>query len=248
MSVLVDGLAADELARRCGAPSVHVFDAVGSTMDEAHRLAEAGASSGTLAIAERQFSGRGRFGRRWISDPGRGLWTTTIVRDVDPGALDALSIRIGVALAPALDRFADGRVMLKWPNDLFVGGRKLGGILVETRWREARVEWVAVGVGINLVPPADQQAATGLRAGVTRSELLRVVAPAVRGACAATGLLTSAELGEYTARDSLRDSRLVEPAAGVARGITPTGALVVEIDGAREYFRRGSPVVHPEAG
>ncbi|MDA1081432.1 MAG: biotin--[acetyl-CoA-carboxylase] ligase [Gemmatimonadetes bacterium] len=246
MTVLVDGLDAVALAAHVGAPRMVVHHTVGSTMDEAHRLAQSGPESGTVVVAEHQFAGRGRFGRRWISDPGRGLWATSIHRGIDTNALDVLSIRIGLCLATALDRFAEGRVTLKWPNDLFSQGRKLGGVLVEARWREAKLEWVAVGVGINLVPPADQPRGIGLRAGVLRSELLRAVVGPVAEACASVGELTDEELRLYAVRDMLRDARLTEPAVGVARGITANGALVVETASGRELFRRGSIVLAPE--
>lgn len=236
------------LAQQVGAPLVVLFDTVGSTMDEAHKLAQSGAASGAIVVAERQLSGRGRLGRRWISDPGSGLWTTSIHRDIEPGAIDVLTIRIGLRLAPALDRFADGRVMLKWPNDLLVSRRKLAGILVEARWREATLEWVAVGVGVNLVPPANQPRAIGLRAGVLRNEILRVVATEVRDACAATGELTPEELRAYASRDVAADADLREPAVGRARGITATGTLVVDTASGRELFRRGSLVFASEGG
>ena len=247
MTLNIDAFDAIALARRTGAPRVELFDTVGSSMDEAHRLAERGAESGTIVVAERQFSGRGRFGRRWISDPGRGLWATFIYRGVDVAGLDVLSIRTGVALAPMLDRFASGRVMIKWPNDLFVGGLKLGGILIEARWRDVSLEWVAIGIGINLIPPADQARATALRAGVLRSEILCVVAAEVGRACAKAGNLTLDELRDFHARDFAHDAVLAEPAPGRARGITPNGALVVETASGRELFRRGSLVFQPGA-
>lgn len=248
MSHALDGLDGQALAAHVGAPHVLSFDTVGSTMDEAHRLAESGAPSGAIVVAERQFAGRGRFGRRWISDPGSGLWTTSIHRELDTRALDVLTIRIGLRLASALDRFADDVVMLKWPNDLLVTRRKLAGILVEARWREARLEWVAVGVGINIVPPAAEPRSIGLRPGASRSELLRTVATEVRAACAAAGELTPAELQAYTGRDVAVDADLLEPATGRARGITANGALVVDTPSGRELFRRGSLVFASEAG
>jgi len=248
MTERFDGLDPVALAHHVGAARVEVFETVGSTMDEVHRLAEAGAESGTVVVAARQVAGRGRFGRKWTSGSGRGLWTTILNRRVDISALDALSLRIGVAIATKLDQFADDCVMLKWPNDLYVRGRKLGGILVEARWRDARLEWVAIGVGINLAAPADQPGAAALRAGVMKSDVLKVVVEHVARACSATGNLSPEEVREFNARDVARGARLIEPAAGLARGITPNGTLVVETASGRELFRRGSLVIASEEG
>jgi BirA family biotin operon repressor/biotin-[acetyl-CoA-carboxylase] ligase len=242
-----DGMTAESIADAGGAPAVVVFDEVGSTMDEAHRLAERGAADGTAVIADVQTAGRGRHGRRWVSARGAGLSMTVIHRGVDIPGLDVLSLRIGLALAPVLEPYAADRVLLKWPNDLFVRGRKLAGMLVEARWREAAVEWVAVGIGVNVVAPADQPQATGLAAAVARGHLAATLLPAVRAACRAVGPLTNDEMMAFSARDAVRGSRLVEPAAGVARGITTDGSLLVEgADGTKE-FRRGSVVFALEA-
>src|SRR3954468_16526787 len=177
------------------------YDAVGSTLDVAHDLAAKGAEAGTLIVANTQTAGRGRMGRTWRSEPGAGLWLTLIERPSDPSALDVLSLRVGLELAPALDPFTELRVQLKWPNDLYVAQRKLAGILIEARWREGHPEWVAIGVGINLRPPASQPRAIGLRAEVTRDDVLAAIAPRLRAAAARGGMLSESELNMFGARD-----------------------------------------------
>lgn len=205
------------------------YDEVGSTLDVAHELAAEGAESGTIIIANAQTKGRGRMGRSWRSEPGAGLWLTLIERPTDADALDVLSLRIGLALAPALDPFADAPVQLKWPNDLYVDGRKLAGILIEARWREGHPEWVAIGVGINLRPPATESNAIGLRAGLTRHDVLPVIGPALRIAATAHGSLSAAELDAFAARDYAVGRRCVEPVAGTVMGIDASGALLVGV-------------------
>lgn len=244
----LDGLDARAVAARIGAPRVELRESVASTMDEAHRLAEAGAPSGAVVIADRQVAGRGRFGRRWTSEPGAGLWMTTLHRGVPAEALDVLSIRIGLALGAQLDAFAGSSVQIKWPNDLVVAAGKLGGILVEARWRDTTPEWVAIGVGVNLVRPLSEPAAAGLRAGTRRVDLLAAIFPAMLEACRATGDLTPAELRDFASRDAARDADVVSPARGVARGVSPKGALIVDTEAGRELFRRGSLVRAQEAG
>jgi BirA family biotin operon repressor/biotin-[acetyl-CoA-carboxylase] ligase len=244
----LDGLDAVAAAQAVGAPRVMHFERTASTMDEAHKLAEAGAPSGTIVVADEQLAGRGRLGRRWSSGADAGLWVTTIHRGVPVSALDVLSIRIGIALAIALDPFAGERVSVKWPNDLYLAGGKLAGVLVEARWRDIAIEWVAVGVGINLKAPLDRGDAASLKPGTRRIDVLRAIFPAVRAACLLPGDLSGGELATFTERDAARDAPLVEPAMGFARGITAGGALVVETRSGRELFRRGSLVRASEAG
>ena len=247
MTFRLDGMDEAAVAAFCVAPRVVLRSEVASTMDEAHRLAEAGAPGGTVVIADRQLAGRGRFGRRWTSEPGLGLWMTVLHRDVEISGLDVLSLRIGLRLASALDAFANGRVMLKWPNDLLVGRQKLAGILVEARWRESSIEWAAIGVGVNIVPPADQPEAAGLRSGTRRIDLLRALIGQVMQAGLVVGGLTDAEMVAFSSRDAARGQLLSQPAAGCAGGITATGALIVETPAGDELFRRGSLVFAGEA-
>lgn len=216
------------LAGELGLPRVEAYAALASTMDEAHRLAAEGAPAGTMVLAEAQTRGRGREGRRWMSRPGAGLWVTMIERPSDAEAIAALSLRVGLALAPVLERWSEGAVSLKWPNDLFVGEGKLAGVLVEARWRGDRPDWVAVGVGVNLVAPEEVAVPTAHLGPVAPVELLRATSAAIRGAAAAVGPLTPRERDTFTARDLAAGRAIVEPVPGLARGIAASGALLVE--------------------
>ncbi|HEX6059141.1 MAG TPA: biotin--[acetyl-CoA-carboxylase] ligase [Gemmatimonadaceae bacterium] len=243
----IDGVPHPELARLLDVPRLALFARVGSTLDVAHRLAGEGAPAGTLVVADEQTSGRGRAGRRWASAPGAGLWLTLVERPSDVAALAVLSLRIGLRAASVLDRWAEEPVRLKWPNDIFVGTRKVAGILVEARWRERRLDWVAIGVGANVVAPADVPAAGGLRAGTSRVELLAELLPAMRAAAAARGPLAVHEMDAFAARDLARGRRCLAPSVGVVRGIGADGALVVEADGATIRHRAGSLVLAEDA-
>ncbi|HVZ48940.1 MAG TPA: biotin--[acetyl-CoA-carboxylase] ligase [Gemmatimonadaceae bacterium] len=247
MNGTLDGLDTAQVAAVAGAPLAWVFASVGSTMDEAHRLAESGAPSGALVVSDVQRAGRGRLGRVWSSAAGQGLWMTSIHRGVDTRALDCLTIRVGLQLAQALDAHAGEPVRIKWPNDLILRAGKLGGILVETRWRDMSLEWVAVGVGVNLRVPHDQPRAAALVPDTRRRDVLAAVAPAVRFACQCVGDLSADELRSFASRDAVRDAAIVEPAVGRARGIDATGALLVDSAEGRQLFRRGSLVLAPEA-
>src|SRR5687768_13563518 len=169
-------------------------------MDVASELANEGAPGGLLVLSDAQTAGRGRAGRRWESRPGDGIWLTLVERVNDPSALDVLSLRIGIRTAKALDRFGPAPVGLKWPNDLYLPAGKLGGILVESRWRGSVPEWTAIGVGIN-VRAVKYEGGAALGDDVSRRDVLGELVPALRAASAARGHLDADELREFAKRD-----------------------------------------------
>ena len=244
---MFDGLSQRELAIRLGVPQVVVFGVVPTTMDRAHAAAEAGAPAGTLIIAESQDAGRGRGGKRWNSPAGHGLWMTLLERPRSGRGLDVLSLRLGLYAAEVLDPFATGRpVQLKWPNDLQVAGRKLAGILVEARWRDQRVDWVAIGIGLNVTAPDDHALATGLADGTRRIDVLAAVIPALRRAAAAEGPFTDEELARFGERDVSAGRHISQPAQGVVVGVAASGELLVDTAAGRVACHGGSLVFAEE--
>ena len=238
-----DGATGDALEQLLELPRVEVLESTPSTMDVAHRLAGQGAAAGTLVIADAQTAGRGRGGKTWQSEPERGIWLTLIERPRDSSGISVLSLRVGLAAAEALDRFASEPIRVKWPNDLFVDNGKLAGILVEARWREQAVEWVAIGVGVNVTEPKGVESAAGLESGTSRLEVLGELVPAVRRAAARTGALDDDEIEEFNARDMARGKTCIEPALGRVAGITATGELLVALADSIAPFRSGSLIL-----
>ena len=234
-----EGQSAPSLSQRLDLPRVLSLAEVGSTMDVASELAADGAPPGTLVISDRQSRGRGRGGRRWASLPGAGIWCTLIERLGDTSGLDVLSLRIGLGLARVLDRFAPAQVGLKWPNDLYLQGGKLGGILVETRWRGTRPEWTAIGIGINC-RSAVHPGASSLGADVSRLAVLEAIVPAVRAAAAASGPLSAPELAAFAARDVALGRECLEPGPGRVAGVAEDGALLVEGSAGIQRYHDGS--------
>ena len=222
---------------------MELLESTTSTLDIAHRLAAEGAPAGTLVIANEQTAGRGRGGKSWRSAPGAGLWLTLIDRPVDNSGLGVLSLRVGLASAEALDRFAPEPIRLKWPNDLYIDQGKLGGILVEARWREQAVEWVAIGLGVNVKAPDNVETAAGLEPGTERLDVLADLVPAIVAATRARGPLDADEMEEFAARDIARGRRCIEPAVGRVAGITPSGELLVALADTIAPFRSGSLVL-----
>ena len=222
-----------------GVARVEVHPTVTSTLDVAHAIASS-VPAGTLVLADEQTAGRGTQGRRWTSRAGDGIWLALLERPTDVRALDVLSLRCGLYAAEALDGLAMATVGVKWPNDLYVAARKLAGVLIETRWRGASVEWVAIGFGLNVVAPP-LETAIGLADGVTRLEALGRLVPALRRAAGAQGLLTDDELARWRRRDIARGRRIVAPAHGTVAGVTRAGELLVlGADGAEGRYRSGT--------
>ena len=234
-----DGLNARDVMARLGLRNVWMYAEVESTQDIAHQQAEKGVPAGALVVADAQRAGRGRQGRSWASQPGQGVWCTVVERPRDAGSFELLSLRVGMHLAQALDRFAGELVQLKWPNDLLLGSGKLAGILTEARWSGSSLAWVAIGVGVNVSSPGVPGAAS-LLPGTARIDVLRAVVTAVRAAAACAGPLSPRELDQFRERDALAGKRIVLPGAGVVQGIDATGALLVRGDAGLTAFRSGT--------
>ena len=242
-----DGARGDDLAALLGLPHVELWATVASTQDVAHALAASGAPAGTLVLADEQHAGRGRHGRAWVSEAGAGIWLTLIERPADAMAIDVLSLRVGLAIARALDAFTPDPIRLKWPNDVYTARGKVAGILCEARWRDGAVEWVALGVGINVRAPEGALGAAGLAAGTRRVDVLRAVLPQLRAAAAKRGHLAGAELAEFAARDLAVGRTCLEPVAGKVVGVGAGGELLIDTGARTVGVRAGSLVLEEEA-
>lgn len=155
------------------------FDTVGSTNDVAASMAAAGDNEGAVVVADEQTAGRGRRGHTWFSPAGSGFYASVVLMPgrarVEPmRATLLLTVAAGVALAEAIETETGLNVDLKWPNDLYVGHRKLAGILAEGSGRGSTVDVVVLGYGINLRPTAYPPELAD-RATSLESEIGRVV-------------------------------------------------------------------------
>lgn len=253
------------LAAAWGLPEVWRFGAVGSTNDLARRLAGSGAAAGCAVLADEQRAGRGRGGRGWFSPPGMGIWLSVVLRPAELPNPALLPLWVGLAAARALDDYIPPPgVGIKWPNDLFHGGRKLGGILCEASWEGGTPVWVVAGIGVNLLqseadfPAPIRASATSLRIASDRTLPLEEVAGALAGAVAEAGsgipaALDATAAAELAARDVLAGQRVEVRgggeallSAGTALGIAPDGALLVrDRAGALRRVREGSVRLAP---
>jgi BirA family biotin operon repressor/biotin-[acetyl-CoA-carboxylase] ligase len=138
-------------------------DVTTSTNDTAMAMAADGAPAWTLVAAGHQTGGRGRRGRRWEDRPGRALLCSVVLRpELDPDRLGLVSIAGGTAMAEALSAIAGLDVRCTWPNDLFLGDSKVGGVLAESEVAGSLVRHVVVGVGVNIDAPDGVPGAGGI--------------------------------------------------------------------------------------
>jgi BirA family transcriptional regulator, biotin operon repressor / biotin---[acetyl-CoA-carboxylase] ligase len=130
---------------------------VGSTMDAADERARKGAPAGVVVVAGQQTAGRGRRGRQWLAPAGTSLLMTIIARpDCEPSRLTELPVSIGTHLARIVSRIGGLQSTVKPPNDVMVDGRKIGGILCQSSIVREQVQYVLIGVGLNVnIPPED---------------------------------------------------------------------------------------------
>ena len=225
---------------------------VGSVLDEVHALGSRGAPDGTWVVAVEQREGRGSRGRTWHSPPG-GLWLGILRRSERPDGLDLLSLRAGLAAAAELERLLSGiSIRLKWPNDLMLGDRKVGGILCEARWKGATLSWVAIGFGLNVRNPIPAEVADSAvalaTAGVdsTAEALAGPLASVLAAVDLSSPRLSPAEIAEFGHRDWLLGRSIAVPLVGVGSGIRSDGALgILTPKGALEYVRFAAPADGP---
>ena len=133
-----------------GHPVVY-YDTLGSTNLQAKLDAENGAAQGTLIVADMQTAGRGRRGRSWSSPPGTNVYYTLILKpDIAPDKASMLTPVMGLAVAEGIRRTCGLEAMIKWPNDIVTGGKKVCGMLAEMSVERDFIHYVVIGVGINV--------------------------------------------------------------------------------------------------
>jgi BirA family biotin operon repressor/biotin-[acetyl-CoA-carboxylase] ligase len=241
----------DTIRQSCAAGTLggkfHYFTDLDSTNIYARALAERGAAEGEVVLAEAQFNGRGRLGRRWVSPANVNLYLSIILRPKLPLA-DApqITLMAAIALVETLQSFLPVSPIIKWPNDVLVGDKKIAGILSEMACDAQRVKFVILGIGVNvnypvaLMPDELCRRATSVyewrRETVSRERVLeRLIHDLDRcyGKLQDCGFAALAPL--WQSHFGLRGRRvrveLVEQVVlGTALGIDREGALIVQDD------------------
>jgi BirA family biotin operon repressor/biotin-[acetyl-CoA-carboxylase] ligase len=226
-----------------GRPHRH-YRLTDSTNARARELAEGGAPGGLVVTAEEQTAGRGRQGRSWFAPPGSALLYSALLRPL--GDRPLLPILVPVAVCEAGEAVAEVSCGVKWPNDVWVDGRKLAGVLVEGRPRGDE-GWAVIGVGLNVDVPPDgfpaelRDTATSLGGDATVSVALAALNESLSRWVDADA---SEILAAFRGRDALEGRRISwDGGAGTADGIDDHGHLLVEADGG-ETLALGAGEVH----
>lgn len=246
---------------------VYYWPAIASTNDELKRLADQGAPEGALAITDHQLAGRGRLQRTWIASAGSSLLTSLLFRPsfLSLSQASQLTMLCSLAMADAVDGVAGLQPALKWPNDLLLGSKKLAGVLTELGIGQgsaagAALEWVVVGVGLNVnldfaaqVPELAETAvslATALGRPVPRLPLLQTYLVNVEARYEALRAGHS-PLSEWTARLATLGQAMTIHAPdgvyeGLAESVDETGALLLRLaDGRSVRILTGDVVLQP---
>ena len=250
-----------EAARAAGLSApVHFFKVTGSTNSDLFELAAQGAPAWTLVVAGEQRTGRGRLGRTWASVEGRSLLASVLFRPtMPPSDAPLLSFLAAVCMVRAIRSTNGVDVMCKWPNDLMVRDRKLGGILAEASVDSGRLAFVVMGTGVNVAeepddfPPEMRGSATSILLEGGRAygvALFREYLRELRGLYTPTGEnLRTDVLEEYRricmtiGRDVIATTSAGGQLRGRAVGIGDSGELLVRSGSGTERVGFGE-VVH----
>jgi len=241
-------LAATALRRGAFGDPTYFLTETSSTNDVAASLAERGAPEGTTIVASAQTAGRGRFGRSWFSPPGAGLYVSIVCRNED--AAPFVTLAGGVAAAEGIRAATGLPVHIKWPNDIVIEAtaparrRKLAGVLAEASTGAEGLQYVILGIGINLrqaaYPPELSDRATSIEAELGRTADDAAVLAETLSSFAGW----FAQLSRGDSRDLLARWRELAPSArgaslewdapsgvmiGVSAGLADDGALLVRV-------------------
>ena len=238
------------------AKEVLYFDTIDSTNTKAQELAEKGYPSGTLVVADKQESGKGRRGRSWVSPSGTGIFMTLMIKpDINPNNASMLTLVAALAVAKAITSVTGEKALIKWPNDIVINGKKVCGILTEMNAQFDYINHIVVGIGINVhnesFPEEISQMASSLmiEAGGKRFHRAQIIAETMSyfEQYYDTFLKTqdlSALVMEYdellvNRNKSVRVLDPKEPFDGKAMGITPKGELIVDTWESRKLVSSG---------
>ncbi len=244
---------------KAGIKTLHILNETLSTNALAMAEAQQGDADGNVWLAERQLAGKGRRGRVWQSPFGRNIYLS-LVWGFQEGAtsIEGLSLAVGVAVRRAIENLGISEIAFKWPNDLLHNGRKIAGILLEVTGDPADYCQVVIGVGLNvdmggcdvqsidqpwtdLAALASQQSQAMPSRNRVAAEMLNQLLTLLE-AFRAQGFAIYRQ--EWEKSDSCRDQRVVvsrvnSDVQGIARGVTDSGALRLEVDGEIETIHGG---------
>lgn len=222
---------------------IHHHDVIGSTNDEARRLASLGEPEGAVVAADSQTAGRGRAGRAWVTPSGAAIAMSVILRPrTAPAHLTQIALVGGLAVLEGVRQVVDLPLQIKWPNDVLARGKKVAGVLAEASFAGEMLEYVVIGIGVNVNagPPSDlmlEYAATSLAAEAGSPLDREAVMNSILAAFAARySQLGAPELAaawsEHLAMrgEPVRVAGMAGTFIGRLEGVTGEGAMVVRLE------------------
>jgi len=225
--------------------TIYAYDTVVSTQSLAHEAASKGAPEGTLVVAEQQTGGKGRLGRQWHSPKGSGIWMSLVVRPAIPlPRTPQMTLLTAVAVSQAIRQTVGVSPAIKWPNDIFVGDKKVCGILTELNAESDRVNYLVIGIGINVntaasdFPEELREVATSLRIesgqAIKRALFIQNVCRIFENEyeyylrCGFEQVKQAWEKNSYTIGRQVTVRTIHSTLEGRAVGLDPEGVLIVE--------------------
>jgi BirA family biotin operon repressor/biotin-[acetyl-CoA-carboxylase] ligase len=210
-----------------GQPHIH-YMVCDSTNERARQLAAAGFPSGSVVTADAQRSGRGRHGRSWTAKAGKALLYSAVLRPLQPRHR-LLPLAVPIAVAEAAEALAPVRCKIKWPNDVWIDGRKCAGVLIESRPEDG---WAVIGVGLNVsiakeeFPPELRESAVSLGHGIEVEQSRQALNERLGHW---VGADEPAVLEAFRDRDALLGQEIAwDGGEGTAEGIDELGNLIVK--------------------
>jgi BirA family biotin operon repressor/biotin-[acetyl-CoA-carboxylase] ligase len=237
---------------------IYTFDSLDSTNNCAKAVAGVGALEGTVVVADQQTAGRGRLGRIWESSPGENLMFSVVLRpNITADKLNLLPLYVAVAVSQAIERMTKLKVECKWPNDILVNKKKVAGILIEGSTKQNTVEYVVVGVGINVNQTTFSRDLSAKATSIKletgrdfdRAKLLREVLTSFEssyGAVAASAFQSVVPL--WLSRSTMLNQNISvaqqgNVISGTVKGLSSEGALILQTNGSEKTLYAGDVTI-----
>jgi BirA family biotin operon repressor/biotin-[acetyl-CoA-carboxylase] ligase len=233
---------------------IEYYGRLESTNSEAWEIIDEGVQSGALLITDNQYNGRGRFDQKWYASPDKSLtFSILLFSDLEPVISGWIPILSGVAIQKALAKF-DTSVKLKWPNDLLLNGKKIGGILCESKVKENLLNQIVIGIGLNVnetkedFNPAIQSMANSLHIVSGKfyqrervlAEIVNELEPWISGLPKNTDQIQfewEAACGHL--KEEIQFHNGNEIVSGIFKSLGKSGSAVIEVDGKETQFHSG---------
>lgn len=240
----------DHLGTELIGKEIEILKTVDSTNEEVKRRANLGAESGLIVAAEEQTAGKGRFGRSWNSQDKEAIYFTVLIRpELSPGDIASITLAAGYAVCLAVREYTQLDARIKWPNDIIIGHRKLCGILTEMAAQSDKIDYIAIGIGINInqksFPEEIKTKATSLylETGhkIDRNDFFRIVIRkldmVLKSFCVSVSVKDIENFKRLCATIGRKVSvqRFDSILEGTAIDITPSGELVIKANDGKKY-------------